>query len=76
MPGEGQNFLAQYYNRPYEATAKAMLCVMGSWEQVMDEIQAYTEAGARTLILRFTASDQVRHLEACAEQLSRRGYLR
>ena len=73
---EGQNFLAQYYNRPYEATAKAMLCVMGSWEQVMDEIQAYTEAGARTLVLRFAASDQIRHLEACAEQLSRRGYLR
>ena len=72
---EGQNFLTQYYNRPYEATAKAMLCVMGTWEQVMDEIQAYTEAGARTLVLRFAASDQVRHLEACAEQLSRRGYL-
>jgi alkanesulfonate monooxygenase SsuD/methylene tetrahydromethanopterin reductase-like flavin-dependent oxidoreductase (luciferase family) len=72
---EGQNFLSQYYNRPYEATAKAMLCVMGSWEQVMDQIQAYTEAGARTLVLRFAASDQIRHLEACAEQLSRRGYL-
>lgn len=72
---EGQNFLSQYYNRPYEATAKAMLCVMGTWEQVMDKIQAYTEAGARTLVLRFAASDQVRHLEACAEQLSRRGYL-
>jgi alkanesulfonate monooxygenase SsuD/methylene tetrahydromethanopterin reductase-like flavin-dependent oxidoreductase (luciferase family) len=73
---EGQNFLSQYYNRPYEATAKAMLCVMGSWEQVMDQIQAYTEAGARTLVLRFAASNQIGHLEACAEQLSRRGYLR
>jgi alkanesulfonate monooxygenase SsuD/methylene tetrahydromethanopterin reductase-like flavin-dependent oxidoreductase (luciferase family) len=72
---EGQNFLSQYYNRPYEATAKAMLCVMGSWEQVMDQIQAYTEAGARTLVLRFAGSDQTAHLEACAEQLSRRGYL-
>ena len=73
---EGRNFLLQYYNRPYEATAKAMLCVMGSWDQVMDEIEAYTKAGARTLVLRFAASDQIRHLEACAEQLSRRGYLR
>ena len=73
---EGRNFLSQYYNRPYEATAKAMLCVMGSWDQVMDEIEAYTKAGARTLVLRFAASDQIRHLEACAEQLSRRGYLR
>lgn len=72
---EGQNFLSQYYNRPYEAVAKAMLCVMGSWEQVMEQIQAYTEAGARTLVLRFAASDQIRHLEACAEQLSRRKYL-
>lgn len=72
---QGQNFLSQYYNRPYEAVAKAMLCVMGSWEQVMDQIQAYTEAGARTLVLRFAASDQIRHLEACAEQLSRRKYL-
>ena len=72
---EGQNFLSQYYNRPYEATAKAMLCVMGSWEQVMDQIHAYIDAGARTLVLRFAASDQTGHLEACAEQLSRRGYL-
>ena len=72
---EGQNFLSQYYNRPYEATAKAMLCVMGSWEQVMDQIQAYAEAGARSLVLRFAASDQIGHLEACAEQLSKRGYL-
>jgi alkanesulfonate monooxygenase SsuD/methylene tetrahydromethanopterin reductase-like flavin-dependent oxidoreductase (luciferase family) len=72
---EGQNFLSQYYNRPYEATTKAMLCVMGSWEQVMDQIQAYAEAGARTLVLRFAASDQIGHLEACAEQLSKRGYL-
>jgi alkanesulfonate monooxygenase SsuD/methylene tetrahydromethanopterin reductase-like flavin-dependent oxidoreductase (luciferase family) len=73
---EGHNFLSQYYNRPYEATAKAMLCVMGSWERVMDQIQAYTEAGARTLVLRFAASDQISHLEACAEHLSRRGYVR
>jgi alkanesulfonate monooxygenase SsuD/methylene tetrahydromethanopterin reductase-like flavin-dependent oxidoreductase (luciferase family) len=72
---EGQNFLSQYYNRSYEAVAKAMLCVMGSWEQVMDQIQAYTEAGARTLVLRFAANDQIRHLEACAEQLAHRGYL-
>jgi alkanesulfonate monooxygenase SsuD/methylene tetrahydromethanopterin reductase-like flavin-dependent oxidoreductase (luciferase family) len=72
---EGETFLSQYYNRPYEAVSKAMLCVMGSWQQVMDQIQAYAEAGARTIVLRFAASDQIRHLEACAEQLARRGYL-
>lgn len=73
---EGQHFLSQYYNRPYEAVAKAMVCVMGSWDQVMDRIQAYAEAGARTIVLRFATSDQIRHLESCAEQLSRRGVLR
>lgn len=71
---EGQQFLAQYYNRPYEAVAKAMLCVMGDWEQVMDRIQAYTESGARTFVLRFATSDQIRHLESCAEHLARRGF--
>jgi alkanesulfonate monooxygenase SsuD/methylene tetrahydromethanopterin reductase-like flavin-dependent oxidoreductase (luciferase family) len=71
---EGQKFLSQYYNRPYEAVAKAMLCVMGSWDEVMDQIQAYAEAGARTLVLRFATSDQIRHLENCAEQLAHRGF--
>lgn len=71
---EGQDFLAQYYNRPYEAVTKAMLCVMGTWDQVMDQIQAYTEAGARTVILRFATGDQTRYLEQCAEQLGRRGF--
>jgi alkanesulfonate monooxygenase SsuD/methylene tetrahydromethanopterin reductase-like flavin-dependent oxidoreductase (luciferase family) len=73
---EGETFLSQYYNRPYEAVAKAMVCVMGGWDRVMDRIEAYSEAGARTLVLRFATSDQLSHLEACAEQLSRRGYLR
>ena len=73
---EGQNFLSQYYNRPYEVMAKAMLCVMGSWNEVMDQIEAYAEAGARTLILRFATSDQIRHLEECAENLARRGFMR
>jgi alkanesulfonate monooxygenase SsuD/methylene tetrahydromethanopterin reductase-like flavin-dependent oxidoreductase (luciferase family) len=72
----GQNFLSQYYNRPYDAVAKAMICVMGSWDQVLDRIQAYTEAGARTLVLRFASADQIRHLESCAEHLGRRGYLK
>ena len=73
---EGQSFLSQYYNRPYEAVAKAMLCVMGSWNQVMDQIQAYADAGARTLVLRFATSDQIKHLEECAENLARRGFMR
>ncbi len=73
---EGQDFLSQYYNRPYEAVAKAMLCVMGSWDQVMDQIQAYEEAGARTFVLRFATSDQDKHLAECAENLARRGFMR
>ncbi len=71
---EGEHFLSQYYNRPYDAVAKAMLCVMGNWDRVMDQIQTYAEAGARTVVLRFATSDQIRHLEECAEQLARRGF--
>ena len=71
---EGEHFLSQYYNRPYDAVAKAMLCVMGNWDRVIDQIQAYAEAGARTVVLRFASSDQIRHLEECVEQLARRGF--
>lgn len=70
---EGQNFLAQYYNRPYEAVAKAMLCVTGSWDEVIDRIEAYREAGARTVVIRFASRDQIGHLEACAESFAKRG---
>ncbi len=73
---EGQAFLAQYYNRSYEAVAKAMLCVTGSWDEVIDRIDAFREAGARSVVLRFAARDQIAHLEACAEAFHRRGLLR
>jgi alkanesulfonate monooxygenase SsuD/methylene tetrahydromethanopterin reductase-like flavin-dependent oxidoreductase (luciferase family) len=73
---EGQAFLAQYYNRPYEATAKAMLCAMGGWEEVAAKIEAYRGAGARTIILRFATQDQLGQLEGCAAILQRQGYLR
>lgn len=72
---EGQSFLSQYYNRPYEAVAKAMLCVMGSWDDIAAQIHAYREAGARTFILRFAGRDQLGQLEACAEVLRRQGHL-
>ena len=72
---EGQSFLSQYYNRPYEAVAKAMLCVMGSWDDIAAQIHAYREAGARTFILRFATRDQLGQLEACAEVLRRQGHL-
>ena len=72
---EGQTFLAQYYNRPYEAVANAMLCVTGSWDEVIDWMEKYLEAGARTVVLRFAARDQLAYLEACAEALERRGLL-
>ena len=70
---EGQQFLALYYNRSYEAVANAMLCVTGSWDEVIDWTEKYVEAGARTVVLRFAANDQLRTLEACAEALKRRG---
>ena len=72
---EGQTFLAQYYNRSYEAVAKAMLCVTGSWDEVIDWMEKYIQAGARTVVLRFAARDQLAYLEACAEALARRGLL-
>jgi alkanesulfonate monooxygenase SsuD/methylene tetrahydromethanopterin reductase-like flavin-dependent oxidoreductase (luciferase family) len=73
---EGMAFLAQYYNRSYEAVANSMLCVTGSWNDVIDRIEAYGEAGARTVVLRFAARDQTRQLESCAEALGRRGLLK
>jgi alkanesulfonate monooxygenase SsuD/methylene tetrahydromethanopterin reductase-like flavin-dependent oxidoreductase (luciferase family) len=72
---EGQTFLAQYYNRAYEAVASAMLCVTGSWDEVIDWMEKYIEAGARTVILRFAANDQLAALEACAAALGRRKLL-
>src|SRR5512132_2635486 len=72
---EGQRFLAQYYNRSYEAVANAMLCVTGSWDEVIDWMERYIQAGARTIVLRFAARDQLDYLEACAEALKRRGLL-
>jgi alkanesulfonate monooxygenase SsuD/methylene tetrahydromethanopterin reductase-like flavin-dependent oxidoreductase (luciferase family) len=72
---EGENFLAQYYNRRYEAVAKAMLCVMGSWSEVIDRIEAYGDAGARVVVVRFATRDQMGHLEGFAEALARRKLL-
>jgi alkanesulfonate monooxygenase SsuD/methylene tetrahydromethanopterin reductase-like flavin-dependent oxidoreductase (luciferase family) len=72
---EGQQFLAQYYNRSYEAVANAMLCVTGSWDEVIDWMEKYIEAGARTIVLRFAARDQLATLDACAEALNRRGLI-
>jgi alkanesulfonate monooxygenase SsuD/methylene tetrahydromethanopterin reductase-like flavin-dependent oxidoreductase (luciferase family) len=73
---EGRTFLSQYYNRPYEAVAKAMLCVMGNWDEIVDCIERYAEAGARTIVLRFATRSQLNHLESCVESLIRRGLLR
>jgi alkanesulfonate monooxygenase SsuD/methylene tetrahydromethanopterin reductase-like flavin-dependent oxidoreductase (luciferase family) len=70
---QGKAFLTKYYNRSFDAVAKAMLCVMGSWGEVMDGIDAYREAGAQTIVVRFATSDQIGHLESCAESLRRRG---
>jgi alkanesulfonate monooxygenase SsuD/methylene tetrahydromethanopterin reductase-like flavin-dependent oxidoreductase (luciferase family) len=72
---EGQNFLARYYNRSYDAIAKAMLCVTGSWDEVIDRLELYRQAGARIVVLRFAAVDQLRHLENCADAFKRRGLM-
>jgi alkanesulfonate monooxygenase SsuD/methylene tetrahydromethanopterin reductase-like flavin-dependent oxidoreductase (luciferase family) len=72
---EGESFLAQYYNRPYEKISKAMLCVMGSWDAVIDAIEAYRGAGARVVVVRFATRDQMGHLEGFAEALRRRKLL-
>lgn len=73
---EGRSFLSLYYDRPYESVAQAMLCLMGSWDSVIDRVEAYLAAGARTVVLRFATGDQIDHLERCAEQLGRRGLIR
>jgi hypothetical protein len=52
-----------------------MLCVTGSWDEVIDWMEKYILAGARTVVLRFAARDQLAYLEACAEALSKRGLL-
>jgi len=70
---EGKAFLEEYYKKPYESVARAMVCFLGSWQEVLDRIEAYREAGARTMIIRFAARDQIAHLEACAESLASRG---
>jgi len=70
---EGQQFLAEYYKRSYEAVANAMLCVTGSWDEVIDCMERYVEQGARTVVLRFAARDQLHAVESCAEALKRRG---
>jgi len=72
---EGQQFLAEYYKRSYEAVANAMLCVTGSWDEVIDWMEQYIESGARTVVLRFAARDQLATLDACAEALNRRGLI-
>ena len=72
---EGEKFLAEYYNRSYEAIVKAALCITGSWDEVLDRLAAFIDAGARTMVLRFAARDQLAQLENCAEALNRRGLL-
>jgi alkanesulfonate monooxygenase SsuD/methylene tetrahydromethanopterin reductase-like flavin-dependent oxidoreductase (luciferase family) len=72
---EGEKFLAEYYNRTYEAIVKAALCLAGSWDEVLDRLEAFIDAGARTVVLRFAARDQFEQVEKCAEVLHRRGWL-
>ena len=53
-----------------------MLCVTGSWDEVIDWMENYIQEGARTVVLRFAARDQLATVEACAETLGRRGLLK
>ena len=52
-----------------------MICVIGSWDEVLDRMEAYIAAGARTVVIRFASTDQFGHLEACADALKRRRLL-
>jgi alkanesulfonate monooxygenase SsuD/methylene tetrahydromethanopterin reductase-like flavin-dependent oxidoreductase (luciferase family) len=52
-----------------------MLCVTGSWDEVVDRLETFRAAGARSAVLRFAARDQLSQLEACAEIFHRRGLL-
>ncbi len=72
---EAHKFLADYYNRSYESIVRAMLCITGSWNEVIDRLEAFREAGARTMVLRFAARDQLHQLEDCAAALYRHGLL-
>jgi hypothetical protein len=42
---------------------------------VIDWMEKYIQAGARTVVLRFAARDQLAHLESCGEALAKRGLL-
>lgn len=42
---------------------------------MIDQIEAYAEAGACTIVIRFAARDQIGHLESCAAWLGSRGLL-
>ncbi len=72
---EGQRFLAEYYNRSYDAIVRAQLCITGTWDNIIDRLEAFRAAGARTAVLRFAGRDQIGQLEACAEAFLRRGLL-
>jgi alkanesulfonate monooxygenase SsuD/methylene tetrahydromethanopterin reductase-like flavin-dependent oxidoreductase (luciferase family) len=52
-----------------------MLCIAGSWDEVIDRLEAFHEAGARTMVLRFAARDQLNSLEKCAAVLHPRRLL-
>jgi alkanesulfonate monooxygenase SsuD/methylene tetrahydromethanopterin reductase-like flavin-dependent oxidoreductase (luciferase family) len=69
---EGEEFLSRYYGKPYQAVARAMLCVLGDWDQIIDRLEAYRDAGARTVVVRFATRDQLGHLEGFAAALERR----
>jgi alkanesulfonate monooxygenase SsuD/methylene tetrahydromethanopterin reductase-like flavin-dependent oxidoreductase (luciferase family) len=52
-----------------------MLCITGSWDEIVDRLEAFRAAGARSAVLRFAAPDQLTQLEACGEIFHRRGLL-
>jgi alkanesulfonate monooxygenase SsuD/methylene tetrahydromethanopterin reductase-like flavin-dependent oxidoreductase (luciferase family) len=72
---EAQRFLAEYYNRSYDAIVRAQLCMTGTWDDIVDRLEAFHAAGARTAVLRFAGRDQIGQIEACAEAFLRRGLL-
>jgi alkanesulfonate monooxygenase SsuD/methylene tetrahydromethanopterin reductase-like flavin-dependent oxidoreductase (luciferase family) len=60
------NFLVRYYDQPAAATRRRQACYAGPSAGAADWLNAYIEAGASHLILRF-AGEHERHLEAVAK---------
>ena len=70
-----KTFSPSYYNRSYDAIVKAMLCVTGSWDEVIDRLEALSPSRRSHCRAALCRRDQLRHLENCADAFKRRGLM-